>query len=65
MLPSRAFGNVLFPTYNNNSNQCMGMIRSHDGQRPMGEFGLDARGYTPTLFLSRPAGLTNTSSSST
>ncbi len=32
------------------ANRVLGILRGHDGQRPMGKFGQDA-GITPLLFL--------------
>ncbi len=40
------------------ANQCMGMIRKHDGQRPMGEYGQDA-GVPPLLFFEGHPGIFN------
>ncbi len=43
-------------------NQCMGIIRRHDGQRPMGQFGQDA-GVTPLLFFEGHSGILMTTES--
>ncbi len=40
------------------ANQCMGWLGVHDGQRPMGKFGLDA-GVTPLLFFEGHSGIFN------
>ncbi len=40
------------------ANQCIGIIRRHDGQRPMGEFGQNA-GITPLLFFEGHPGIFN------
>ncbi len=40
------------------SNQCMGWLEGHNGQRPMGEFGQDA-GVTPLLFFEGHPGIFN------